>query len=300
MAQTVFTGDADDNLLDASALTTSAVLRGGAGSDTLIGGAGNDRLDGGLGADLLQGGAGNDQFFVALGKDLSAGQYDTIEGGTGNDELIITLSSAQLANADLLAELARLRTFLADQGSDPLAHFVSDVLHFDLSGVEGTRLRVDGVLKTLDEVIPDITFNDLSGGELIPDGYMGFNWKVPEDNLYVLDGTTYDEQTSGYTNLANVTGGMVAYNPYAAAPIDITKSDGSDFVFDKVSVASAWNEAQDVIFLGYNDGVLVGEQAVTLTNLGPALVDVSWGAIDHLQIQVLNGNHVTFDNFFMA
>ncbi|MFC7478470.1 hypothetical protein ACFQS7_29390 [Dankookia sp. GCM10030260] len=155
MVQNVFTGGADDNQLDASAFTTTVVLRGLAGRDILIGGSGADRIDGGLGADLLQGGAGNDQFFVALGKDLVAGQYDIIEGGTGNDELIITLNSAQLGTAEMKVELARLKTFLADHGSDPTAHFISDVLHVDLSGVEAARLRVDGVMKTLAEVVPD-------------------------------------------------------------------------------------------------------------------------------------------------
>ncbi|WP_431271264.1 hypothetical protein [Dankookia sp. P2] len=305
MAQTVFTSTVDNHLLDASALDTTAVLRGIAGSDTLIGGSAADRLDGGLGADLLQGGAGNDQFFVTLGKDLGVGQYDTIEGGTGSDELIITLNSAQLGTAEMKTELARLKTFLADHGSDPTGHFISDVLHVDLSGVESARLRVDGVMKTLADVLPvqhgPITFNDLTGSEgAIPDGYMGFDWKVPGDNMYALDGTTYDDQDSGYAKLAAVTGSIVAYNPYASAPIDIHKTDGSDFIFDKVSAASAWNESQDVVFHGYNNGQLVGELAVTLTNQGPTLVDVDWGAIDDLQIEVLNGDHVTFDNFYMG
>src|SRR6478609_6265541 len=129
MVQTVFVGTSGDDLLDASILTTIAVLRGDAGNDTLIGGSANDRLDGGLGADLLQGGAGNDQFFVALGKDLVAGQYDIIEGGIGSDELIITLNSAQLGTAAVMTELAHLKTFLAAHGTDPSAHFISDVLH---------------------------------------------------------------------------------------------------------------------------------------------------------------------------
>ena len=153
MAQTVFRGTANSDRLDASAFTTTVVMSGGAGSDTLIGGAGNDRLDGGLGADLLQGGAGNDQFFVALGRDLGVGQYDTIEGGTGLDKLVLTLNAAQLASAVVQAELILLRRFLANHGSDPAAHFVSEALHFDISGVENLRVRVDGVMKTLDQVL---------------------------------------------------------------------------------------------------------------------------------------------------
>ena len=78
-----------------------------------------------------------------------AGQYDIIEGGIGSDELIITLNSAQLGTAAVMTELAHLKTFLAAHGTDPTAHFISDVLHVDLSGVEATRLRVDGVVKVL-------------------------------------------------------------------------------------------------------------------------------------------------------
>lgn len=154
MVQTIFACTTGNNLLDASALTTTAVLRGGDGNDTLIGGSGDDRLAAGPGINLLQGGAGNDQFFTTLGNHLGAGQYDTIEGGSGNDELIITLNSAQLGTVAVKDELGRLKDFLAAHGSDEHAHFISDVLHIDMSGVEATRLRVDGVVKTLADVVP--------------------------------------------------------------------------------------------------------------------------------------------------
>jgi hypothetical protein len=310
MTQTILDGTRFNDLLDASALTTTAILHGGTGSDTLLGGSGNDRLDGGLGADLMRGGGGNDQFFAWLGNDLAAGQRDTIEGGSGSDELIINLKSTELTSAAVQADITLLRSFLADHGSDQTAHFITDALHFDLSGVEQVRLRVDGVLKTLAEaeasfgppinvVHAPITFEDLNVGnaQAIPDGYKGFDWKVPGENLYAMQATT--NPGSGYETGSVSPGSWVAFNPYALAPIDIQRHDHGDFILDKLSATSAFNVAQDVVFRGYNNGVLVGEDAVTLNSRGPTLVDVAWGTIDDLQIHVLNGNRIVLDNLYM-
>jgi hypothetical protein len=126
-----------------------AVLRGAQGDDTLLGGSGADRLSGNGGHDVLFGGAGNDQFFTAL----TRGKWDTIDGGTGQDSLCITLNSAQLARGDVKAALAALNTFLTHTvPADPTAHFISNTLHLDLTGVERASVRVDGVVKTLAEV----------------------------------------------------------------------------------------------------------------------------------------------------
>ncbi len=168
MSQTIILGGAAEDFLDYSHFATSVVLRGGAGRDTLTGGLGDDRLDGGQGADLLRGGAGQDLFSVALGNDLGTGERDTVKGGAGIDELIITLSSTQLAGAAVKADLALLKDFLASQGSDPTQHFVSDVLHLDLSGVEQVRLRVDGVLRGLADVLPAPEFVPPAGAVLNP------------------------------------------------------------------------------------------------------------------------------------
>ncbi|TCZ56279.1 VCBS domain-containing protein [Roseicella aquatilis] len=141
MTESIYAGGTGDDVLDASAANTPAVLRGGGGQDTLIGSAGHDRLDGGQGADLLRGGGGNDQFFTALGRDLAPGERDTIEGGSGTDELVITLKAAQLAAVQ--AEMARLAVFIATEAADPLARFASDALHLDLAGLERVRLRLE-------------------------------------------------------------------------------------------------------------------------------------------------------------
>ncbi len=73
-------GDGDDRVTLPEFLGRGSLVRGEAGSDTLLGGAGDDTLEGGDGDDELLGSAGRD---VLRGQ---AGD-DTLDGGSGNDEL---------------------------------------------------------------------------------------------------------------------------------------------------------------------------------------------------------------------
>ena len=75
------TGGDSDNLIDARSFTSSVMLAGGNGNDTLIGGTGGDLLVGGDGNDGLAGLAGNDTILGGIGS-------DTILGGLGNDSLL--------------------------------------------------------------------------------------------------------------------------------------------------------------------------------------------------------------------
>lgn len=76
--------------LDAS-VTTSAILYGGRGADSLFGGSGDDRLYGGRGMDALNGNAGDDTL-VAIG----GGTYDTLTGGTGIDSFWLGGASSEI------------------------------------------------------------------------------------------------------------------------------------------------------------------------------------------------------------
>jgi hypothetical protein len=103
----------------------------------------------------MVGGAGNDSFFIAIGKDLGPAERDTIVGGAGGeDEVVITLNAAQTASAAFQAELGKLAAFMAgpDKGSDTV-HFTSDLLHLDFTGIEKVRVRLDGVLKPIAQVV---------------------------------------------------------------------------------------------------------------------------------------------------
>jgi parallel beta-helix repeat protein len=80
-------GGIGNNTLNASALiTTTAILEGGDGNDTLTGGAANDSLLGGNGDDILRGGAGND--WLDGGSGVGS---DTLIGGTGVDTFVLHL-----------------------------------------------------------------------------------------------------------------------------------------------------------------------------------------------------------------
>jgi VCBS repeat-containing protein len=147
-----------------------------------------------------------------------------------------------------------------------------------------------------------VTFEDINtlGGLVsIADGYKGFNWDVPGgQNLNAIPDTY--APGSGYDYGSIGPGNVASFNPFALNPVTISKSDGSDFTFDQVYATSAWNAVQHVVFKGYNDGSLIGEQAVTLNNTHPTLVDVSWSAIDKLQITALDGSQMVFDNFLIG
>ncbi len=89
------TGDAHDNLFDASQYTLgSVILHGNGGNDTLLGGSRNDTIDGGIGNDLVTGNDGSDQIDGGLGTDLlrqASAQNQTVSNtqyqGLGTDSL---------------------------------------------------------------------------------------------------------------------------------------------------------------------------------------------------------------------
>ena len=151
MTQTIYTGTAGADLLDASGegAKDSAVFRSVGAGDTVLGGAGNDRAAlSGAGA-LVNLDAGNDLFLAVLDGRVNT-TYDVIDGGAGSDTLNITVNGNQLTDA-VKAELVRLQTYLA---GDTTQHFVSDMLHIDMVNVETSNIRVDGGVKTLAEVAP--------------------------------------------------------------------------------------------------------------------------------------------------
>jgi len=62
-------------------------ISGGDGNDTITGGNGNDTLSGGAGTDVLNGNAGSDSMLSGDGNDTIAGSagFDTASGGNGDD-----------------------------------------------------------------------------------------------------------------------------------------------------------------------------------------------------------------------
>ncbi|MFZ4407182.1 MAG: hypothetical protein ACOYOH_07570 [Paracraurococcus sp.] len=310
MPQIEFTGTAGADLLDASGLAAGSygVLRGGAGADTLLGSAGNDRFEGGAGADSMFGGGGADQFFIVR-DNAYGGARDTVDGGTGHDQIVIAVNSAQLTDAFRL-EVWRLKTFLADNAVSPGGRFVSDILHLDMTNVESGAVRLDGVLKSLDEIdVHPIDFEDVTTGAFasIPDGYRGFNWHGPSTHLGVVDATFYPQP--GYINGQIDPGGHVAFNAQGATPVDITRHDGGIFRFEQVYLTASHRTDQEIRVEGLLNGVQVGVVELTLDTQAPTLVRGGWGEIDDLRITTLNPtvtvpvtllDHIAMDHFLMA
>lgn len=150
MAQIEINGTDGNDLLDGSGYALSVVLRGLGGDDTLIGGSGNDRLSGGDGHNLMFGGGGDDHFFVRP----NPLEFDTVFGGNGHDTVVVTLTADQYADPAVRAALSQLDYFMARQAADPTAHFVSDALHLDISGVEQAEVRVEAALHPIAAVVP--------------------------------------------------------------------------------------------------------------------------------------------------
>jgi VCBS repeat-containing protein len=176
---------------------------------------------------------------------------------------------------------------------------VSD--HFTVLSQDGTSKEVTISVNGANELVSTlIDFEDLfsGGGTSIPDGYKGFNWDVPGGlNLYAFDENS--GPGTGYQYGSINPGTNVAFNPGGYSPIDIHRSNGADFTFEKVYATGAY-QANQVTFEGFNNGVLVGSTGqLAISNTAPQLVEVHWAPIDDLRITVV-GSQIVLDNFSMA
>nr|WP_281400154.1 VCBS domain-containing protein [Microvirga zambiensis] len=174
---------------------------------------------------------------------------------------------------------------------------------------DGTATAVNVTVNGVDEVQAAnliVNFEDRPDYDSpIPDGYNGFNWHAANYNLYETDGKQ-NYPSSGYAKLDP--DGNVAFTPFAADPVEITRTNGSDFVFDKVDMMAAWATSMIVKVTGYNNGVVVGSQSVVIDNKNATTFDPSWGSIDQLEFDVTqvsgtyngngSGNHLALDNFY--
>jgi hypothetical protein len=242
------------------------------------------------------------------------GAHDTIDGGGGTDVLVVTASTYQLSRA-VLAEFTRLNMFIADSVGHPSAVFKSEILHLDMSAVESTKIRLDGVLTDISQYMATpITFEDLQSGDLLDYNYHGFDWLAGGVPAMVAFNTLVGGYAgSGLDKGAGAPGHVVGVNLFEYEPIQIMRDDGGTFTFLQVLASSAWNSSQTLVFEGYLKGVLVGQQTVTVTDTGPTKVQANWGIIDELDIHTLGvptadpvavaagntGNTLVFDNFFL-
>ncbi|MDJ0647348.1 MAG: FG-GAP-like repeat-containing protein [Xenococcaceae cyanobacterium MO_188.B19] len=149
-------GGADDNVIDASIVTTMKVsLEGAAGDDTLIGGANDDTLRGLNQSDLLEGRDGNDRLVGGNGNDIFIGGKgnDTLEGGNGINKLVETAdSNFILTNNQLISiSLGTDRLFriqeaqiIGGAGNNLLNAFATTAIKVTLEGGLGNDTIIGG------------------------------------------------------------------------------------------------------------------------------------------------------------
>jgi hypothetical protein len=153
-------------LLSTSTITSSSSLvegtdsgehlNGGSGADAIDGNAGNDRINAGSGSDTADGGAGSDIVKLDSGNDTAIyvaadniGFIDVYDGGSGYDTIRLVLTRAEWLNSTLQQDLARYRSFLAEQtnpvnGQATNAEFRFTAFDLRVSKFETLEIRVDG------------------------------------------------------------------------------------------------------------------------------------------------------------
>jgi VCBS repeat-containing protein len=155
-----------------------------------------------------------------------------------------------------------------------------------------------------------VDFEDVGEDENpLQTGYQGFNWAVTSEfeygqTLWTMPSYQFDEPNSGFYQSGS---GIIAYTPYGSEPLEITRSDGSDFNFDKVELTAGWEPWLVVQVTGYNNDVQIGTQEITVNNQEPTLFDPTWGDIDKLVFDVTanseefaGSKHLVLDNLYFT
>jgi hypothetical protein len=320
----------DDQVILGTTLTPSIIYNAQAGNDTVIGSAGFNLIQGGAGDDHLDGRGGADIILGQDGADVIRGGsgLDIVDGGAGNDtfvfhagdltgsallpDVILGFKGAGNSDAGVEQDVLVLHGFSAGStldfvgtvgGATNQLYKVNDAANPSASGY--VLINTDSPAHlTADDVrfVPKpteavtLTFEDIdpSSEPVILDGYHGFNFNLPGVELNAVNKD--DFPVSGYATA--IDGQIGAYNPFAADPLVITRADGSDFIFDKVQIASAADAQQVVTFKGYIDGFEVGSITATITYGVPTIIDADWGLIDTLVIDRVSttGDYSPFDD----
>ncbi|BAI75749.1 hemolysin-type calcium-binding region (plasmid) [Azospirillum sp. B510] len=125
LATGVGTGEGTDVLRNLENVTGSAfddVITGDGGANILLGGGGKDTITGGGGVDTIHGGDGDDLSIFTVGTDGGTSANPELQDGdAGIDTFRVMLTSAQLSNSAILADLRTLRNQIEAAAADPNA-----------------------------------------------------------------------------------------------------------------------------------------------------------------------------------
>lgn len=142
-----------------------------------------------------------------------------------------------------------------------------------------------------------IDFEDRGNGEsLIGTGYQGLQWNGGAGDLYTLNGTNYNDQSSGYTTLANaLDGDIVGFNGFGTNPAEIAAIGDTTFDLTSAWFTSAWDTQLNMTFSGLLDGVEVYSMDFAALRETAQQVVFDWVNIDTFRIND-NGLHFAIDN----
>ncbi|MCA0399196.1 MAG: cadherin domain-containing protein [Proteobacteria bacterium] len=162
-----------DDVIDSNAIVLEgiAVIRAGAGNDTIIGTAANDSLVGEDGNDTLYGGNGNNHLNGGRGDDTIVGGdgYDWIEGGAGADRIDGGGTHGHILFAGSLAGVNVNLTTGTGSGADAQGDTYVNVQHVNGSAF-GDILTGDGGANTLSGERGDDTLMGLGGDDTLNGG----------------------------------------------------------------------------------------------------------------------------------
>ncbi|CAF0840051.1 unnamed protein product [Adineta steineri] len=100
-----------------------------------------------------------------------------------------------------------------------------------------------------------LTFDDLSSGEQIPNGYNGINW----NNTYAQ---SIYYGANGYAT-GTVSGNSTSYNGYGN-PMTMTGANGTLFTLNSAAVAAAWNDNLQLTVVGYRSNAVIANNTFIL------------------------------------
>ena len=140
-----------------------------------------------------------------------------------------------------------------------------------------------------------LNFDDLAGDlENVPDGYGGFNWQAGSANLAVVNESGL--AGSGY-DYGAVSPSNTIFNAWGASGAKIDWLGLDTFTFNGAYLTSAWDSAQDITFVGYNNGSHVYTSGnFTINNQSPFWVNLDWVGIDAIEIYN-TGSQWAMDDF---
>lgn len=265
-----------DNLLLKLGTLNDDILDGTQGNDLLLAFDGNDRINLLNGVDVALGGTGDDTFVIGNG-------LKVLSGGDGENTFELTGSSVGIVIMDwTLGDNTIDLSALGVTSFDELSIAITDM---------GTEITGDGFKVVLqgftapDGVQADdfefavqntvVNFDDLQSGSLanftLPLGYADFFWTgffgwdtsiAPPDEVHGFTAT------SG-TNLA------FSLNFAQVQAADV-------FDFESFVGMAAYRNDVTLVIQGYEDGVLLGEQVVTLNFNTPTVYELDDAIFDQV------------------